>query len=160
MHMTAVEAPSAVALLAPIVDKVVDPSAVDIDRNGTYPAEALAALGQAGLLGLVSATEVGGMGQGHRGAALVIEELARHCASTAMVLLMHYAATAVIEAHGPEDVRRRVAAGDYVTTLAFSEAGSRSMFWVPMSTATEEGDSVRPDARKSWVTSAGHADGS
>lgn len=157
--MSAVDAPSAVALLAPIVERIVTPSATEVDRNGTYPAAAMKALGQAGLLGLVSATEVGGMGQGHRAATFVIEELAHHCGSTAMVVLMHYAATAVLEAHGPKDVRRRVAAGDYVTTLAFSEAGSRSMFWAPTSTAAAMNGSVRVDARKSWVTSAGQADG-
>jgi alkylation response protein AidB-like acyl-CoA dehydrogenase len=148
------------AALAPIVEQVVAPSAARVDAEGAYPREALDALGAAGLLGLVSAPEVGGLGGGHRGAAMVVEELARHCGSTAMVVLMHYAGAAVIEALGPEDVRRQVAAGRYVTTLAFSEVGSRSMFWVPTSTATAGGDgSVRLDAHKSWVTSAGQADG-
>ena len=49
---------------------------------------------------------------------------------------MHYAGTAVIEAHGPRDVRKAIAAGQHLTTLAFSEAGSRSHFWAPLSTAT------------------------
>ena len=72
---------------------------------------------------------------------------------------MHYAATAVIEAHGPRDVRAAIAAGDHLTTLAFSEYGSRSHFWSPTGTATAADDgSVRLDARKSWVTSAGEAD--
>ncbi|MGH9277157.1 MAG: acyl-CoA dehydrogenase family protein [Acidimicrobiales bacterium] len=159
--MSVVDVPPAVALLAPIVEKIVGPLAPEIDREGRYPSEALDALGRAGLLGLVSARDVGGLGQGHRAAAVVIEELARHCASTAMVVLMHYAGTAVLEDHGPEDVRRRIAAGDYVTTLAFSEASSRSMFWVPTSTATANGAGagVMLDAKKSWVTSAGQATG-
>jgi isovaleryl-CoA dehydrogenase len=149
------------AALTPVVESIVEPHATEIDRRGAYPAGALAALGEAGLLGLVSSADVGGMGLGHRAAALVVEELARHCGSTAMVVLMHYAGAAVLEAHGPEDVRKRVAAGEYVTTLAFSEAGSRSMFWVPMSTAARSDGSgtVTLDARKSWVTSAGQATG-
>ena len=89
----------------------------------------------------------------------MVEELARHCASTAMVVLMHYAATAVLEAHGPTHVREAIAAGRYLSTLAFSEAGSRSHFWAPVSSATAAGGQVRLDARKSWVTSAGEADG-
>ncbi|MGH9264029.1 MAG: acyl-CoA dehydrogenase family protein, partial [Acidimicrobiales bacterium] len=84
---------------------------------------------------------------------------AEHCGSTAMVVMMHYCGAAVIEAHGPPDVRERIATGEYVTTLAFSEVGSRSMFWAPMSTATAVGGGVRLDAEKSWVTSAGQADG-
>ncbi|MEV0714018.1 acyl-CoA dehydrogenase [Asanoa sp. NPDC050611] len=51
-----------------------------------------------------------------------------------------------------------MARGEHVSTLAFSEAGSRSHFWAPMSTATPDGAMVRLDARKSWVTSAGEAD--
>ena len=71
---------------------------------------------------------------------------------------MHYSATAVIEEHGPDDVRRAIAAGGHLSTLAFSEAGSRSHFWAPLGTATADGDEVVLDAAKSWVTSAGEAD--
>ena len=149
------ETPAYLDALGPIVDKLVVPQAAEIDREGKYPSDAMTALGEAGLLGLVMSKKVGGMGESHRAAALVVEELARHCGSTAMVVLMHYAASAVIEAFGPEKVRTRIAAGHYVTTLAFSEVGSRSMFWLPTSTAA----AGRLDARKSWVTSASHADG-
>jgi alkylation response protein AidB-like acyl-CoA dehydrogenase len=100
------------------------------------------------------------LGQGPRAAALVVERLAAACGSTAMIVCMHYAATAVIEAHGPRAVREAIAAGRHLSTLAFSEAGSRSHFWAPVSTATaaESGDAVRLDARKSWATAAGEAD--
>jgi isovaleryl-CoA dehydrogenase len=64
----------------------------------------------------------------------------------------------VLEAHGPREVREAVARGEHVSSLAFSEAGSRSHFWAPMNSATAEGGSVRLDARKSWITSAGEAD--
>ena len=147
------------ALLQPVIDDVVAPQAAEVDRTGRYPRAGLDALGRAGLLGLISAREVGGMGQAHRAATLVVEELARHCGSTAMVVMMHYAATAVIEAFGPADVREHIAAGRYVATLAFSETGSRSHFWSPVSSATASDGQVRLDARKSWVTSAGQADG-
>jgi isovaleryl-CoA dehydrogenase len=75
-----------------------------------------------------------------------------------MVTLMHYAATSVLEATGPLDVRKAIASGEHLSTLAFSEAGSRSHFWAPMSTATAQGSGVRLDAAKSWVTAAGKAD--
>jgi alkylation response protein AidB-like acyl-CoA dehydrogenase len=65
----------------------------------------------------------------------------------------------VIEAHGDRELRERVARGEAVTSLAFSEAGSRSHFWAPVSSATRhDGGPVRLDAHKSWVTSAGEAD--
>jgi alkylation response protein AidB-like acyl-CoA dehydrogenase len=63
----------------------------------------------------------------------------------------------VIEKLGAASVRREIAAGRHLSTLAFSEAGSRSHFWAPLSTATADGDGVRLDAQKSWITSAQHA---
>ncbi|HEX3393367.1 MAG TPA: acyl-CoA dehydrogenase family protein [Acidimicrobiales bacterium] len=151
--------PAYLARLAAVVSDVVAPRAGEVDSDAVFPRQALDALGRAGLLGLISAADVGGMGEGFRAAADVVRELAHHCASTAMVVMMHYAATAVIETLGPLEVRRSIAAGDYVATLAFSEAGSRSHFWAPMSSAATDGSGVRLDARKSWVTAAGEADG-
>jgi isovaleryl-CoA dehydrogenase len=144
--------------LAPVLSQVVEPAAVQVDREGAFPRAAVDALGRAGLLGLVSAPEVGGGGEGMRAATEVVERLAGACGSTAMVVCMHYAATAVIEAHGPRAVREAIAAGRHLSTLAFSESGSRSHFWAPVSTAAEGGDGVRLNAAKSWVTSAGEAD--
>lgn len=141
-----------------VVTEIVEPRAAEIDRTGTFPREALDALGRAGLLGLISAKEVGGMGQGPRAAAEVVERLARACGSTSMVVCMHYAATAVIEQHGPREVREAIAAGKHLSTLAFSEVGSRSHFWAPTSTARPVDGGVRLDAKKSWATSAGQVD--
>jgi alkylation response protein AidB-like acyl-CoA dehydrogenase len=141
-----------------IATEVVRPGAAAVDEAGDYPRAAVASLRSAGLLGLVSATEVGGLGEGPAVAARVVERLARECASTAMVLCMHYAAVAVIEAHGPVAVRERIAAGEHLTTLAFSEVGSRAQFWAPLGVAEATGDGVVLTARKSWVTSAAEAD--
>lgn len=146
------------AALDGVIEKIVAPMAVEIDRSAVFPRAAMDELGRVGLLGLVSAPEVGGMGLGLRAAADVIERLAQHCASTAMVVCMHYAAAAVIEAHGPREAREATASGRAIATLAFSEAGSRSHFWAPVSTATRDGDQIRLDGQKSWVTSAGEAD--
>jgi len=141
-----------------VIDQTVAPNADSVDRAGTFPAAAMAALRAEGFLGLTSATAVGGAGLGLAEAATVIERLAGACGSTAMVTLMHYAATAVVEAHGHDDLRRAIAGGDHLTTLAFSEVGSRSHFWSPLGTATSRGKAVSLDARKSWVTAAAEAD--
>src|SRR3954463_3464394 len=119
-----------------IVKGVVAPAAAEVDSAGTFPRAALDAFGRAGLLGLISSREVGGLGESHRAAAQMIERVAAECASTAMVLCMHYSGAAVVEAHGPREVREAIARGEHVTTLAFSEKGSRSHFWAPVSTAT------------------------
>ena len=160
MIATTTPAPAYVDALNKVIEEVIAPAAVEVDQKGIFPRAGMEALGSAGLLGLISSEEVGGLGQGHRAAALAAGQVAEVCASTAMVLCMHYAGTAVIEAHGPRDVREAIAAGKHITTLAFSEAGSRSHFWAPVSTArtVPGGNRVRLDAKKSWATSAGQAD--
>ncbi len=144
--------------LEPIVADVILPRAVELDREARFPREAITALGEAGLLGLISAREVGGMGLGLEEATQVVERIARDCPATAMVVTMHFAGTTLIEMHGQEEVRREIAAGRHLTTLAWSESGSRSHFWAPVSTATADGDHVLLNASKSMVTSAGEAD--
>ncbi len=151
-------APAFLDVLEEIVTEVVEPAAADVDARGAFPVAAVSALGSRGLLGLLSATDVGGLGGSLEDAAKVVRRLAAACGSTAMVVCMHYCATAVIEQYGSEDVRRSIAAGRHLSTLAFSETGSRSQFWAPLSTAVPDGEHVRLDASKSWITSAGVAD--
>jgi len=140
-----------------VATDVVARTAAEVDRAGAFPEASIEALRAAGLLGLISATGVGGKGQSPCAAARVVERLARECGSTAMVVCMHYAATAAIERFGADDVRREIAAGRHLSTLAFSEVGSRSHFWAPVGTARAARDGIHLDARKSWVTSANHA---
>ncbi|HWX68985.1 MAG TPA: acyl-CoA dehydrogenase family protein, partial [Steroidobacteraceae bacterium] len=91
----------------------------------------------------------------------VLETLAEADASVAMVYLMHICATATIAAARAgatvKPTLGEIAAGRHLSTLAFSEAGSRSHFWAPVSRARRNGAGVYLSARKSWVTSAGHA---
>ncbi len=144
--------------LQKIIDEVIAPSAAEVDQAARFPRAAIDAMSKAGLLALISAKEVGGMGESTRAASYVVEKIAEACGSTAMVVCMHYAATAVIEKHGTEAVRREIAAGKHLSTLAFSEAGSRSHFWAPVGTAAQSNGHFLLDNKKSWVTSAGHAD--
>jgi isovaleryl-CoA dehydrogenase len=146
------------ASLEQVVTEAAAPEAVEVDRSGRFPRASVDGLARAGLLGLISAAEVGGGGGGLRQAAEVVEIAARSCGSTAMIMCMHYSATSVLEAHGSREVREAVAGNRHLSTLAFSEVGSRGHFWVPMSTASRSDSTVRLDAQKSWVTSAGEAD--
>ncbi len=150
--------PSFLGALDEVIGEVVGPAASSTDVGAVFPRAAVTALGERGLLGLLSSTDVGGLGLGLAEAAQVVRRLAASCASTAMVVTMHYSAVAVIEVHGSDDIRRAVAAGEHLSTLAFSETGSRSQFWAPLGTARVAGEDVVLDASKSWVTSAGEAD--
>jgi len=149
--------PETQKILDLVATTVVAPHASDVDRDKAFPRASMDALATAGLLGLISSRGVGGMEQGPGAAAAAVQRVARECGSTGMVLAMHYAGTAVLEKYGPEAIRRDIAAGRHLSTLAFSEAGSRSHFWAPTSTARSVDGHVELDAEKSWVTSAGFA---
>ena len=146
---------------AALADETLLPNAAQIDEEARFPAENLRALGDAGFLGLTIPEEYGGMGQGLRVACAVLDELARRCPSTAMVYFMHLSAIAAyLERPGASEPHLRSAArGEHLTTLAWSEFGSRSHFWAPVSREEVDGDRVTLDADKSFVTAAGHADG-
>jgi len=145
-----------------VAREVAGPHAADVDQKARFPRESLAALQAQGLAGLTVPTDLGGKGQGPRVFSAVVEELAKSCASTAMVYVMHVAASAPIIASktlgSRTQVLRDIAAGKHLTTLAFSEKGSRSIFWIPMSKLDPSGSDFRTSAQKSWVTSAGNAD--
>ncbi|HWB83214.1 MAG TPA: acyl-CoA dehydrogenase family protein [Bryobacteraceae bacterium] len=135
----------------------ISPHAAAVDKDGTFPTESISALAKSGLLGALSSAESGGLDLGLPGAARIVRRVAEECGSTAMVLTMHYCGAAVLEAHGPKEVKAAAAAGTHLSTLAFSESGSRSHFWAPASTASELDGRIQLNARKSWVTSAAHA---
>ena len=145
-----------------IAREVAAPEAATNDREGRFPRAAVTALGRAGLLGLPVAAEDGGLGLGPRAFADATAELAAADGSLAMVYVMHVAA-ALCVAHAPPNAPRReilgaMARGEHLSTLAFSERGSRSHFWAPVSRARPNGTGVFLSATKSFVTSAGEAD--
>jgi isovaleryl-CoA dehydrogenase len=144
--------------VARVIEDVIAPGAADVDAEGIFPRRQVEALADAGLLGLTVPAELGGGGEGLRAAAYVAGEIGAVCGSTAMIVTMHYSATAALAAGEQKDTLAAIGEGRHLSTLAFSETGSRSHFWVPMGTATADGGDVRLDASKSWVTSAGEAD--
>src|ERR1700728_1636465 len=123
-----------------VIDEVVAPGAASVDAAGEFPRAQVDALGAARLLGLTVPAEDGGGGAGLREAADVIRELGSVCGSTAMVVTMHYAAVAALTAAGDKETLTAITSGRHLSTLAFSETGSRSHFWAPLSTAVSAGD--------------------
>ena len=146
-----------------IAGHVLAPSAGQNDKAGQFSTEAVDALGESGLLGLLLPADFGGSGLGPRTFSAVMATLAEADASVAMVYLMHILGTVAIVAARPTaaqalaPILREIGAGRHLSTLAFSEAGSRSHFWAPVSRAHRNGNGVNISAKKSWVTSAGHA---
>jgi alkylation response protein AidB-like acyl-CoA dehydrogenase len=145
-----------------IAEKTLAPAAAKNDKDGRFSTDAVSALGSAGLLGLVVPTESGGAGLGPRAFAEVTAALAEADASVAMVYTMHICGTMCLVTGARSPAAKAILAdigrGRHLTTLAFSETGSRSHFWAPLSKAQRTGSAVRISALKSWVTSADHAD--
>lgn len=144
-----------------IAQRVLAPAARQNDKEGRFSTEAVDSLGKAGLLALTLPTEFGGAGLGPRTFAAVLTTLAEADASVAMVYMMHICASATIAAarhtSAVAQILKEIASGGHLSTLAFSETGSRSHFWAPVSRARSNDTGVCLTAKKSWVTSAGYA---
>jgi alkylation response protein AidB-like acyl-CoA dehydrogenase len=163
-HPYRLDAPATVAFATAraLARDVLAAHASETDSAARFPAANLEAIARAGLLGLCVPPALGGLGAGMRAFAAVVEELATACGSTAMIYVMHVTAAQAIASAGAladrDELLKEIAAGRHLTTLAFSERGSRSQFWAPVSRLTAHNGGYRTRADKSWVTSAGHAD--
>ncbi|GAA0445443.1 acyl-CoA dehydrogenase family protein [Streptomyces olivaceiscleroticus] len=147
--------------LSHVMSSVIGPCAEQAGSRARFPRAAVSALGRAGLLGLTVAAEAGGGGRGLAEAAEVVREVSRACPATGAVLRSHYAAVAVLDAYGSTWLRRRIAHGDHLSTLALTDAGERPTA-APApgtrATATRTGEVVTLSARKRDVVGAGEAD--
>ena len=161
MYQLNEEQKAIVARSSKLADEQIAPFAADVDAKARFPREAIDALARSGFLGLNVPKEKGGMGQGLRVACAVLDEIAQRDASVAMIYKMHLCGCSTYVAF-PETTReviQKVVAGKHLSTLAWSERGSRSHFWAPVSQASMNDGRIALNAEKSWVTSAGEADG-
>jgi alkylation response protein AidB-like acyl-CoA dehydrogenase len=145
-----------------IAGEVVAPLAEGEDAEARWPAEAMRALADAGLMGLNVPEAQGGRGEGLSGLVAVAETLAAESASTAMCFAMHCVGTAVIAAKATDWQKQAylepIARGEHVTTLALSEPGTGAHFYLPETAIEADGDGFRLEGTKSFVTNGGHAD--
>src|SRR5262245_14360814 len=145
-------------------ERVLAPRAARSDAEEQFVAEQVKACAEAGWLGMTVPEEYGGGGLGTLGASLVIVELARACAATAVTVSVH--ATLLGQAivrYGNEDQKRRylpkVATGEMLGAYALSEAGSGSDAAALRCAATPDGpDHFLLDGTKLWITSGDQAD--
>src|SRR2546427_1179293 len=131
--------------------------AAEVDAEARFPAEAVTELRRSGLLGLTVPVEHGGLGAGPLEFADAVSRLAQACGSTAMVYLMHVSAVMPVVAAPPTGLPglARVIAEGKMGTLAFSERGSRSHFWTPVSKSVAAKGSAPAESAQSLVTTAG-----
>lgn len=144
-----------------IVEGVILPGAEATDREARWPAEGMQALKEARITALNVPSRLGGHGQGLAGLASIVETIARGCPSTAMCFAMHCVGTAVIAARSTPEHDQRflqpIAAGRHITTLAVSELGTGSSFFLPETALERRGDRLHVRGEKRFVTNGGHA---
>jgi isovaleryl-CoA dehydrogenase len=145
-----------------ITASVVAENAEREDTEATWPAPAMTALADAGLMGLHVAPELGGHGEGMLGLVAIAETIGRESGSTALCYAMHCVGTAVLAAKATEYQKQRylepIARGEHITTLALSEPGSGGHFYIPQAQLTRSGGSYVLDGTKSFITNGGHCD--
>ena len=145
-----------------IASAVIAPNVEREDREALWPAAAMKALGEAGLMGLNVPAEFGGHGQGLAGLLAVSQVLAQESPSTALCYAMHCVGSAVIAAKATpfqeEAYLEPIARGAHITTLALSEPGTGAFFWLPETRLTRSGEGFALTGTKSFVTNGGYAD--
>lgn len=137
--------------------------AESVDTTANWPKHTFVALKQAGLMGLHCPKDLpGGMGLGMLALAIGTEALGKVCGSSAICYGMHCVGSATIAAKATEDHRERflgpIAAGRHITTLALSEAGTGSQFYISETGLTRKNNHYVVDGAKHFVTNGGQAD--
>lgn len=148
-----------------IAERDVAPHAESVDKNRQYPSESLNALKQEGLWKLRVSKEHGGLGEDLLTTCLIVEELAKKCASTAMCYKMHLEAAEVI-CRIPTDYQvehfiKPMANGEVFTTVAGSETWKDGDNWTSArgfsAVQKVDGGYQINGVRKAYVTSASEA---
>jgi alkylation response protein AidB-like acyl-CoA dehydrogenase len=147
------------AALRRFAEKEVAPHAAAADEREAYPEAGMDAFRESGFVGALYPPEYGGEGGDELTSALVVEELARACGSTALTVLVSRTAVTALLAHGSEDLKRRfvppVAAGEWQASYCLSEPNAGSDVASMTTRAVRDGDQWVLNGRKAWITSAG-----
>ena len=145
-------------------EKELAPRAAASDEAETFVAAQWKACGEAGWAGLSIPEAYGGAGLGSVATSVMLQELARACASTAVTMSVHLGlASAALVLYGNEAQKQRylprLASGAWLGAYALSEAGSGSDAAALRCAATPDGaGGFVIDGTKLWITSGDHAD--
>ena len=144
------------------VQEEVVPQAVITDETHEYPLGLLNKMGGLGLMGIPIPEEYGGAGSDFLSYIIAIEEIAKGCASTAVILAVHTSVgTYPILYFGTEEQKKRyipeLASGRMIGAFALTEANSGSDASSMSTTAVLQGDRYVLNGSKRFITSAGYA---
>src|SRR6201991_2577700 len=145
-----------------IATEKIAPRAGDIDRNAEYPHDIRKILGEQDILGLPFDEEHGGTGTGTLMLQIGVEEIAKACASSALILMIQELGTRPIQLFGSDELKQRFlpkcATGEWSPAFALSEPEAGSDPAAMRTTAVKDGDEWVINGQKSWITNAGVAD--
>ena len=138
---------------------VVAPLAKKIDQEHYFPKELIPRLGGLGFLGVYVPDEFGGAGLDYVSYSLIIEELARYCASTSVIVSAHNSLCIwPILKYGTEEQKKRylprLASGEAIGCFALSEPGTGSDAARQTCTARKDGEKWKVNGVKNWITNA------
>jgi alkylation response protein AidB-like acyl-CoA dehydrogenase len=138
------------------------PRAAEIDEKAEYPWDLRRLLAEQDILGLPFESQDGGTGTGTLMLNMAVEEIAKACASTALILMVQELGTLPIKLFGSEELKNRFlpkcASGEWSPAFALSEPEAGSDPGGMLTRARQEGDEWVIDGTKNWITNLGVAD--
>ena len=145
-----------------LVKGEVAPRAAEIDAKAEYPWDVRKAFADHDLLGLPFPEELGGTGTGTLMLNIAIEEVAKACASSALILMIQELGTLPIQLHGTDEQKQqwlpRCASGEWSPAFCLSEPEAGSDPGAMRTTAVRDGDEWVINGTKNWITNASVAD--
>src|SRR5690606_9699236 len=145
-----------------IVRERVAPRAAAIDESGEYPHDIRELFAEHDILALPFPERYGGTGTGTLMQQMAVEEIAKACASSALMLMVQELGTLPITLFGSEELKQRFlprcASGEWSPAFALSEPEAGSDPASMRTSAVLDGDEWVIDGTKNWITNAGIAD--
>jgi alkylation response protein AidB-like acyl-CoA dehydrogenase len=145
-----------------MVTERVAPRAAEIDATAEYPHDIRELFASHDLMGLPFDEEHGGTGTGTLMLNIAVEEVAKACASSALILMIQELGTLPIKLFGTEEQEQRFlprcASGEWSPAFALSEPEAGSDPGGMRTRAVRDGDGWMIDGTKNWITNLGIAD--
>lgn len=145
------------------VDEELRPVADRIDKEHRIPDSIIKTMAELGFLGVVFPEEYDGAGMGETGYCILLEEISRACASTAVFIGAHQSigGMTILKAGSAEQKRKYLgpmARGERIGCYALTEPESGSDAMAMKTTAVRKGDRFIVNGTKIWITNGGLAD--
>src|SRR3954447_17351192 len=145
-----------------MVTERIAPRAAEIDETGEYPWDVRELLAEHDVLGLPFPEEYGGTGTGTLMLQMAVEEIARACASTALILMVQERGPLPSQLFGSDELKQRLlprcASGEWSPAFALSEPEAGSDPAAMRTHAVLDGDEWVINGAKNWISNAGVAD--